>query len=99
MIRVAVITPAVAVETFGVTEIETLLPDATVPLFGEIDSEVVAYLSPVIAQSSGAVPGLERVNTCCVGLLPWIALNVSVFAEIAIAGRGEGPTVGIGGRT
>ena len=70
-----------------------LLPGATVPLFGAIESKVVAFASPVIAQLRGALPGLAREKACWTGFFPWIALNVSALGEIAMAGRGEGPGV------
>jgi len=93
MARVALITPAVELRTFGVTVIGTLLPDATIPLFGDIESKVFAFASPVIAQLSGALPGLARVKVCCVGFFPWIALNISAFVVRTIAGRSVGLTV------
>ncbi len=52
---VALITPAVDLRTFGVTVIGTLLPGAMVPFFGDIESNVVAFVSPVIAQLSGSI--------------------------------------------
>src|SRR6266576_4374993 len=93
MARVALITPAVELRIFGVTVIGTLLPGATVPLFGDIESKVFAFASPVIAQLSGALPGLDRLKDCCAGFFPWIALNVSAFVVSTMAGRSEGPTV------
>jgi len=97
MVRIALMTPAVDVETFGVTVIETLLPGATVPLFEDNDRKVFAFASPVIAQFKGALPGLDRVNGCCAGFFPWIVLKVSAFVVRTIAGRGEGPTVWVMG--
>jgi len=67
---VALITPAVNLATFGVTVIGTLLPGATVPFFGDRESKVVAFASPVIAQLSEALPGLDRVKVCCAGFFP-----------------------------
>src|SRR5213592_2535290 len=89
----ALITPAFDELTFGVTVIGTLLPGATVPLFGDIERKDVACASPVIAQLSWALPGLARLKVCCAGFFPWIALNVSAFVEITMAGKGEGPAV------
>jgi len=96
MVRVALITPAFDELTFGITVIGVLLPDGRFPLFGDMESKEFAFASPVIAQLSAALPGLDRVNGCCEGLLPWIALNVSALVEMAIAGTGVKPTVGIG---
>ena len=90
------ITPAIDEPTFGVTVIETLLPGATVPPLGDRESKVDGFASSEIAQFSGTLPGLDRVNACCAGLLPWIALNVSALVVIAMAGRGAGPTVRMG---
>ena len=91
------IAPAVDVRTLGVTVIGTLLPDTTVPLFGDIESKVVAFASPVIAQLSGALPELARVKVCGAEFFPWVALNVNACVVITMAGRDEGPTVRIGG--
>jgi len=96
MVRVALIILAFDEPTFGVTVIGTLFPGVRVPLFGDTDSKVFAFASPVIVQLSGALPGLDRVNACCAGFLPWIALKVSALVVIAMAGRGAGPTVRIG---
>src|SRR5215471_633783 len=60
----ALMTPALAVETFGATAIETLLAGATVPLNGDIESKDGGFALSVIAQFSGALPGLDRVIAC-----------------------------------
>lgn len=93
MVKLALVTCAFDELTFGVTLIGILLPGVKVPLPGDMESNVFEY--PLIAQLSAALPGLDRVNACCAGLLPWIALNVSTLVEIAIAGKGVKPTVGI----
>src|SRR6266705_1292118 len=93
MARFALIPPAFKLKTFDLLRIGSLLPGATVPLFGDIESKVFAFASPVIAQLSGALPGLDMLKDCCAGFFPWIALNVSAFVVRTMAGRSEGPTV------
>ena len=90
-VRIALMTPAVAVETFGATTIETLLVGVTVPLTGDIESRDGGFALSVIAQFSGALPGLDRVNACCAGFCPWIALKVRALALSTIPGCGVGP--------
>ena len=90
-------TPAGAVGTFGATMSETLLPGATVPLTGDIESKVDGFALSVIAQFNGALPGLDKVNACCAGFFPWIVLNDNAFVVRTIPGRGVGPAVWVMG--
>ncbi len=90
-------TPALAVATFGATVIATLLPGATVPLEGDIESKDGGFALFVMTQFRGALPGLDRVNACEAGFLPWMVLKVRALVLTAIPGRGVGPAVCVTG--
>ena len=92
-VRIVLTAPAAAVETFGATVIVILLPGATVPLVGDIESKDDGFALSVIAQFSGALRGLDRVNACGAGFFPWIELKVRALVLIAIPGSSVGPAV------